>query len=83
MLRCTFRFPPFASFNLMDTVTHGIVGALIGKSFFAEDPGPGALVRGANLRARQAVWPLSPLPSAQFFRTLTSLPALWRTTVWP
>lgn len=24
----------------MDTVTHGIVGALIGKSFFAEDPRP-------------------------------------------
>jgi membrane-bound metal-dependent hydrolase YbcI (DUF457 family) len=24
----------------MDTLTHGIVGALIGKSFFAEDPGP-------------------------------------------
>src|ERR1700722_6310443 len=24
----------------MDTVTHGIVGALIGKAFFANDPGP-------------------------------------------
>jgi membrane-bound metal-dependent hydrolase YbcI (DUF457 family) len=26
----------------MDTVTHGIVGALIGKAFFSEDPGPAA-----------------------------------------
>ncbi len=26
----------------MDTVTHGIVGALIGKAFFSKDPGPAA-----------------------------------------
>jgi membrane-bound metal-dependent hydrolase YbcI (DUF457 family) len=28
--------------GLMDTVTHGIVGALIGKAFFSEDSGPAA-----------------------------------------
>jgi membrane-bound metal-dependent hydrolase YbcI (DUF457 family) len=28
--------------GLMDTVTHGIVGALIGKAFFSEDSGPTA-----------------------------------------
>src|SRR5665213_238001 len=31
---------PHEHHPLMDTVTHGIVGALIGKAFFAEDPVP-------------------------------------------
>jgi membrane-bound metal-dependent hydrolase YbcI (DUF457 family) len=40
-------FPEAASYNPalfenMDTVTHGIVGALIGKAFFADDPPAGA-----------------------------------------
>jgi len=31
----------------MDTITHGIVGALIGKAFFAEEPSPAASWRDA------------------------------------
>ena len=55
-LRPISRQPPISR-RLMDTVTHGIVGALIGKAFFAGDPvaRAGLLARAAQNRGRVAI----------------------------
>ncbi len=50
----------------MDTITHGIVGALIGKTFFAEDVSPAAFSWREPLRTTGRVAILSATIGAIF-----------------